>query len=576
MSDQLDNAKYTYNTPEWWEAQIKRGLAQRAKWGFEDRWVDIKKYYENRWANQLEPRFNLIYMFGASMIPALVFQAPSIINTARRPEFNYWANFFDSIDNWWVGESEMKSVMEDAVLSGFLYNCAAIQLGYDFPDDKMTVEKESDLQFLPLKGVVDRSRKTNLPWLDLIPPDKLVLAPGTKNIRNCPWFAKLCMVPTRLLKKRKGFTNVTTTHMPQEVGNKEQNKFLEEQGAIEPYTCYYEVHDAEAGKYFCIDTNWKIIQKPEDDFTQVDGLPLEILTFNKGAETIWGTPDSLYIESQMLEGNECRRDGRLQRRMALVKGFYKNGVISKEDLEKFLSGDPMTMIGLEFNSDQAIGEVIQLAQPHVQMEYFEYQKQLQTDAQSLIGFGPNQSGSFSPGRRTKFEAQVVEDRSLLRTTIRRQRVADIIGSLTEKTNQLITKYWKAPTIQKVVGVDGAMHWVQAKPSEFKEIQAQLCTKVNVDSLTPVSRERRKEEMMNMIGLLTKVQGADTMPIIKSLLGQFDWGQATEVLPTANGGPVGMDQFAQQQNQAMQSSTNGQTASQNMQGMSKLVNNLPQG
>jgi hypothetical protein len=67
-----------------------------------------------------------------------------------------------------------------------------------------------------------------------------------------------------------------------------------------------------------------------------------------------------------------------------------------------------------------------------------------------------------------------------------------------------------------------------------------------------------------------------MPIIKSLLGQFDWGQATEVLPTANGGPVGMDQFAQQQNQAMQNPANGQTASTNMQGMGKLINNLPQG
>lgn len=570
------DAKYTHGTPEYWEAQINKGLAQRKKWGFENRWVDIKRYYENRFENPLEPRFNLIYMMGASMVPALVFQAPSIVNTARRPEFNYWASFFDGIDNWWINESEMQGVMEDAVISAFLYNCAGIQLGYDFPEDKMEVDKESDLQFLPVMGVLDRSRKTNLPWLDLTPPDKLVFAPGTKNMRNCPWYGKYCMVPTRLLKKRKGFKNVNPTHMPAEVANKEQNKFVEEQGGVEPFTHYWEIHDAETRKFFCIDTEFRIIMSPQDDYMQIDGLPMEVLTFNKGAETIWSTPDSLYIESQMLEGNECRRDGRLQRRQALVKGWYKNGVISVEDMDKFLNGEPMTMVGLEFGPDQKIGEVIQLAQPHVQMEYFEYQKSLLSDAQILLGFGPNQSGNYSPGRRTKYEAQTVEDRSLLRTSIRRQKVADIIGNLTAKTNQLITKYWKAPVVAKVVGNDGAMHWVQAKPSEFAEIQAQLTTKVNVDSLTPVSRERRKEEMMNVIGLLTKVQGADIMPLIKSLLGQFDWAQVTEVLPQAPGGVVPMEQFQQMQQRGQANPEQGKLAAQNMQGVGNLLNNLPQG
>lgn len=564
----------TYGTTSWWQAQIDRGLKQRYKFGFEDRWQDIKHYYENRFKNPLDPKFNIIYMFGASMIPTLVFQAPSIVNTANRPEFNYWAGFFDSIDNWWVGESEMKTVMEDAVLSAFLYNCAAIQVGYDFPEEKVSITDEKDLKFLPLKGAIDRSRKTNLPWLDLIPPDKLILAPGTKTMRNCPWFAKYCAYPTRIVKNWKGYKNVQPTHMPVEVQNKEQNKFVEEYGGLEPYTCYYEIHDAETKKYFCIDTEWRMILNPVDDYTQVDGLPLELLTFNKGAESVWSTPDSLYIETQMLEGNECRRDGRLQRKLALVKGFYKNDKLTKEDIEKLLLGEPMTMIGVEVGPDERLTDIIQLTQPHVQMEYFEYQKTLLNDAQSLIGFGPNQSGNFSPGRRTKFEAQEVSDRSLLRTTIRRQRVADIISGLTAKTNQLITKYWKAPVVQRVVGVDAAMHWVKARPSEMEEIQANLCTKVNVDSLTPVSRERRKEEMMNMIGLLTKVQGADIMPIIKNLLGQFDWGQATEVLPQMQGSPMGMQEFGASQQQALSNPKMGEIAAGNLAGMGKLVNNLP--
>lgn len=561
-----------YGSPEWWSSQIQKGLVQRSKLGFENRWADIRNYYENRFNNPLEPRFNLIYMMASSMVPTLVFQSPSIVNSARRPEFNYWASFFDGIDNWLMDELEVQEIMEEAVLETFLYNCAGLQLGYDFDEDVKSSENEEEVLFKSIPGSMDRTRKTNRPWIDLIPPTKLVLAPGTRTMRNCRWFAKYMELPTRIVKNKKGFSKVEPTHI---AGNLKPSVDKDITGD-EAYTCYYEVHDAESGKVFCIDTSWRIIMPAKDDYTQVDGLGLEVLTFNRGTDSLWNTPDSLYVETQMLEGNEIRRDGRLQRRLALVKGFYDNNILTKEDVERFLTGEPMTMIGVALPPDKNIGEVLTLTQPHVQMEYFEYNKQLLNDAQLLLGMGPNQAGTFSSGRRTKFEAQTVEDRSMLRTSIRRQRVASIIGNLTAKMNQLISKNWKAPIVSKVVGVEGAIHWVQAKPSEFAEIQGQLITKVNVDSLTPVSRERRKEEMMNVLQLLTKVQGADIMPIVQSFLQSFDWADVTKVLPTAQGGQETMGQFQQGQQAMQQNPQLPQMLQANLGGMSKLVNNLPVG
>lgn len=565
-----NDPKYSYGSPEWWASQIQKGLAQRYKLGFESRWPDIKNYYENRFQNALEPRFNLIYMMASSMVPTLVFQAPSIVNSVRRPEFSYWGGFFDGIDNWLMDELEVQEIMGEAVLETFLYNSAGLQLGYDF--DPKATERENEMLFKNVDGTLDRTRKTNRPWIDLIPANKLVLAPGTKTMRNCRWFAKYMELPTRIVKLKAGFSKVEPTHIAGEL----KPKLAVDISGDEEYTCYYEVHDAEKGEVFCIDTDWRIIQKAQQDPTQVDGLPLEVLTFNRGTDSLWNTPDSLYIESQMLEGNECRTDGRLQRRLALVKGFYKNGILTKEDIDKFINGAPMTMIGVDVPPEQSLGDIIQLTQPHVQMEYFEYEKQLVNDAQLLLGLGPNQAGSFSSGRRTKFEAQTVEDRSLLRTSIRRQRVATIIGNLTGKMNQLISKYWKAPVVAKVVGVEGAIHWVEARPSEFEDIQSQLITKVNVDSLTPVSRERRKEEMMNVLQLLTKVQGANIMPIVQSFLQSFDWADVTQILPTAQGGQENMQQFQAGQQALQQNPALPQMLGNNLGGMSKLVNNLPQG
>ena len=202
--------------------------------------------------------------------------------------------------------------------------------------------------------------------------------------------------------------------------------------------------------------------------------------------------------------------------------------------------------------DSDINKVITLVQPHVQLEYGQEKKDLLNDAQLLSGTGPNQFGTFAPGRRTKYETQVVEERNLLRTGARRERVAEAVGKIFSRVN----------------------HWVRAKPVEFSDLKAQLVTKVNVESLAPTSRERKRQEMIDVLTLLSKFQGANPLPILQNFLGTFDWMDVSTSLPMANSSPMGMGDFQNQQQGMLRNPALLQQVQQNLGGMNRAITALP--
>lgn len=134
----------SYKPAEWLD-EINLGLEWRAKTSREDAWPRIHRYYEHKFEEELNPNFNLIYMFASSIVPAVVYQRPHFVNTPRRPEFGIWAQFFDGVDNWLADEMELQSICENAVLDAFLYNIAPIGLGYDHGSSG------SELVFEPVK-----------------------------------------------------------------------------------------------------------------------------------------------------------------------------------------------------------------------------------------------------------------------------------------------------------------------------------------------------------------------------------------------------------------------------------------
>lgn len=561
-----------------WLKDINDAAEWRKKYSFEHKWYDIERYYRHDFEQLNQPHFNLIYMMGNSLIPSLVYQTPGIMNLPRKPNMMYWASFFDSVDNWWMDHAQIKALSEEAALTSFLYNTCAFQIGYDFSDQQQQITEVSQNMFADMKGIADSTRKTNLPWVDFIYPQRFLVAKGTRMMKNCRWAAKFVAVPTRMLKDIKGLQNVEVTHMPDMVHKHERSIWEGMLGDKEKsgYTCLWEIHNAEDNTWCWLSTEGKYILPPEEDPLQVQGLPFEVISFNKSSGSIWSTPDSIYIESQQLEGDETRRVGRLQRKLASVKFLYDADILDKDTLADLLSEDPCG-IPVKLPRNKTLHDCVLPLQTNVQTQFPQYSKELLNDAQLILGIGPNQFGTFAPGRRTKYETQVVEGTNQLRTAMRRDKLATAIQGMVTRANILITKYWQKEMVQQVVGVDGALYWVEARPEEFQYATENLISKVNVDSMAPTSRDRKKAEAAELLSMLSSMQeaGVNPLPVLQQLLSTFEWLDVRQVLPQVQD-QMTMQAFTQNQQEKVAQGRLGDRLTQNLGGVNNLVQRVPQG
>jgi hypothetical protein len=569
--------KVQTKTEKLWARRIVKSLEWRAKYSFERNWPVIDNYYAHRFeGNQDLPHFNLIYMMGQTLIPNLVFQAPGIVNNPQREDMTFMAGLWDSIDNWWIRTSDMKEIAKEVVLSSYLHNTTATQIAYDFGTEGDQLRADTQEMFGQVEGTTNRARRHNAPWVDFIQSHRFTMAVGTRSMRTCLWGAKLISTPTRLLKKQSGLKNVMSTKIPEEVLRHENATW--EGKDVDKWTHFWEIHDAETGEWGWLGTHGKWILPMAEDPLQVFGLPFEVVSFNRNPDSLFGTPDAEYIRSQQLEGDELRLHSMFQRRFSLPKCVYDSNVIPPKEMEKMLEAKVCPAIPAnlgEGGEDDIRKHVYMFTPPTSLMLHREYGKDLLNDAQLINGFGPNQMGMQSPGRHTKYETQVTESAGSTRLAYRRSDIADMIKGHVTRANILMADNWTDEIVQQVVGADGAMYWVKASPEQLKHMRDGLVTEVNVESLAPVSRERRKMEAANLLGLLGNIQqaGINTMPLIKQLLSTYEWIDVSQVLPQMTG-EYELAHWEQMQRKMIQEGGAGQQAQQNLQGVQSLGAGLP--
>lgn len=569
MSDYTVN-KSLLSTPEEtvWSMRINKAMEWRKRFSQETMWPEIDRIYEHKYGADMVPHFNLIFIQAQTLIPNLVFQAPSIINTPTKPGMVQWASLWDSVDNWWIDQAEIKDVAMSAVLDAYLHNNSHAFIGYDFDDQLQQDMRE-------VSGSANRTRRMNAPWVDLVPSHRVLYATGTKKLRDCPWAAKFVTVPTKILKGRKGLKNVASSNIPSDIMMQEGYNW--EYKDSSKYTAFWQIHNSETKKWCWLSTSGKFILPWEDDPLQTlgSGLPCEALVLNKNTRSIWGTADPIYIMSQHLEGDDVRLQGLKQRRLAVPKFIYDANVLDEEVIHRVLTADTPAGIPIELEATKSIKDVIMELTTVPNFGLMEYAKMLLQDSQYITGTGPNQMGTFAPGRRSATEASIVEGVSTSRTSNRRQSVGDFIEGLVKKANILCANNWSEDIVQQVLGYDGRLYWVNASSNELKKNGFDVTTKVNVESLAPVSRERRKQEAADLLNLLSTMTeaGANPMPILKQLLAQFEWVDVSQVLPQESS-PMGMNTFIQQQEGMLAGGGVGPIAQGNMGGLNALIQKLP--
>lgn len=551
-----------FGTPQWWLNAIQKGEKARKKYGKEDRWEDLEDYYMHNGFEQDEPCFNLVYAQGRAMLPMLITRNPYIMVEPRRPDFAPTASIFEGLDNWLVQEMEVKKTLKKMILNAFLTNVGIHQIGWDFGESQ-----SKHIDFL-----ADRARRTNFPWSSVVHPSKIVFAPGTTEIRTCRWYAKMIIRPTRILSKTFG-DKVVGTHIPSDFKySRTLAKIYNADNMEEEYTVLWEVHEAEERTWFLLSTDGRFIFGPREDPLQVDGLPLDLIEFNENTRSIWGTPDAIYIEPIMHEGNDCRYQVMKQRRLASLKFLIDENLISESEIEKLFEEDIPVGIRVKNLGDKKVSDCLALVQPHIMAEIQTYEKDLLYDAQLLLGTGPNQFGTFAPGRRTKYEAQIVESRNQVRVNERQEQIIDALSGIFRKVNQLIRKYWTKEIPIKVVGIDAALYWVNVNPSELKD---EVDLNISAESMIPPSADKTKAEMMETLQLLSKVPNANIIPLVQQLLRRFPWADTSKYLPQAvQEQAMTPEQFGNNQRRLSTSDNLGTTAQNNLSGLKNAMLSLP--
>ena len=529
-----------YNSPDFWKTSLKHSADLRKRYSSIDRWSDIEGYWNHDFPAG-DPVFNLVYMFGRSLIPTLMFKNPTIINTPRFPQHIPFASMMDSMDEWLVQEMELEDIMKKAILYAYLYNMAPVETGFDFPigAEGDTPEERFQSAFLANMGTINttgvgksnRARRQNFPWLDCIYPRKILFEPTTRDMRTCRWYAKSLYQPTRIMREDKMLNTdkVKATHMPPEMCDTDTKDILDSMSGFEEYTHFFEIHNSETQEMLIMQSDGQMLLDPTLDPMQFDGLPIDTLIFNQNPLSIWGTPDSLYIEPQMLEGNELRSLGIKQARASLLKFVINSENMDEEEIEKMFTDDVVALRAKNIPpNNQSLANVIMPMNTPPKLEFEMVQNSKITDAQKILGFGQNQSG-YGTGRKTKGEADIIQYHNQLRTDERRYMVAQTITGIMRKVNQSVIKYWNEPMLLRVLGMEGTIHWVKAKPQDIK---AEMNLKVDVESLSPPSKERTKDDILKLIQILANTPDANVQPLLRRLMSKFPDVDASEVFPTA--------------------------------------------
>ena len=83
-------------------------------------------------------------------------------------------------------------------------------------------------------------------------------------------------------------------------------------------------------------------------------------------------------------------------------------------------------------------------------------------------------------------------------------------------------------------------------------------------------------MIEILGVLSKFQDMNIMPILQGFLSTFDWGDVMNSLPQANQGnnAASVGEFQSQQNKQLQNPQLGQNLANNLGGLNRKIGAMP--
>jgi hypothetical protein len=549
------------NSLEEWKREIEEGIRYKEKYGESERWKTYRDYGRGIFpgftgSNSGILPYNVTYEMKSNLVPNVYFRNPYVSVSPRyKPGFHINAKVVEAVDNWLIQELGIKASMKTAVTDCFYTNRGILKTGYEGSTGKGGFFKSIVETFKgnkePNKTQYDVNVKVGMPWVSRVIPDHFIVPFGVRTLENCEWVDHVVMRKLEDVKEDKKYTNTKDlqgTHFEMLYKDKSYANFYKELTTNTPFVEIHEIHDykrKEIKAFVPGHEGW--IRGPEEDVNQIEGLPFVDFTFNEDTEYYWGPSDVKIIEPQQLEINETRTQAMLHRRIALVKFLADANMITSEEVDKMMSENVGPVVFVKGDPNKAVN----ILQPHIPADLTQWSEIIRTDVRSLLGHSRQSSGEAPPGRRTKYEMQVVFEGRELRLDERRDIVADALVKVIRKVNQTIFDRWDTEQVAQVVGYDGARYWVKYIG---KDNAAEYNVKVDVESMTPSTKAMKKQEIVQVIQALANNPRANIDYLMRLLLREYEWMDAMQILPEAQetmGGPMGQSEFVGMQNKMLQ-------------------------
>ncbi|RLF28923.1 MAG: hypothetical protein DRN14_03295 [Thermoplasmata archaeon] len=551
---------------EKWRALVEQGIRYREKYGWSKRWHSYRNYargifpgYDSS-SDGILP-YNLVYTMLRVLVPNVYFRNPFINITPRlRPNLEISAKVVESLDNWLISELDIKSTIKSAIHDCFFTNRGIIKLGYD---SLFGFSKDFTLDLIGMGSVtytqLDKKGrrleyninvKPGMPWAVRVLPDYIVVPFGVKTLDECPWIDHIIIRPLEDVKadpKYKYTRDLEGTHMELLYKDPQRADFYRELSKEVDLVELHEIRDLREGRIKVFVPGYDKWLRDEEDILQIEGLPFVSFTFNEDSEYFWGASDVQIIEPQQLEMNEARTQAMLHRRLALVKFLVQEGGMSTDEVDKMLKetvGPVAFVKGIP-------NQVVQMLQPHIPPDLVQWVEVIRSDVREIMGIGKMQAGEVVGGRKTATEAQIVQLAHQLRMDERRDIVADALVKVIRKINQIIFDRWDDKRVAEVVGYDAAKYWVEFTK---RDIVGEYNYRVDVESMTPITKALKKREIVQIIQAIGKHPRANVDYLLRMLLREFEWVDALKLLPPAQETqlqPMPFGQFAQLQTRLLQ-------------------------
>jgi len=550
-----------------WVDRIERGTRYKENYGNSKRWSVYRDYGRGKFpgfnsdAKGILP-YNLTYAMEKATVPNVYYRNPYMtVSPGFMQGYQMNSKIIESIDNWLIQEMNIKQTMKTCVADAYYTNRGIIKLGYDSiaagsqPQPRSINERIAQIMNTPVSQLGKRKAerveyntdvKPGLPWASRIMPDYIVVPFGVRRLGNCSWIDHISIRELDDVKNDPKYTdtaNLSGTHLEMVYKNIHTSNLYKEIAKDADLVEIHEIRDFKRKEIKAFVPGYdKWIRKPQEDVLQYEGLPYVDFTFNEDTEYYWGPSDVQIIEPQQLEINESKTQAMYHRRIALLKFLYEKGKIKPEAVDKMLS--ETVGPGIEVNG--APKDSVAILQPHIPPDLMQWVESIRSEVRELLGHSRQDLGEAPPGRRTKFEMQMVRGGGEIRMDERRDIVATALVQLMRKVNQIIFDKWTTDQVAQVVGFDGAKYWIKYNP---RQIRGEYALRVDVESMTPKTKTMKKQEIVQLIQALAKNPRANIDYLMMLLLREYEWIDAMNVFPEAaetQQRPMEMNQFLSHQ------------------------------